>query len=155
MIQLDLQAGMPALRFKRSLEKRWVFDLIRKKWVVLQPEELVRQLAIQYLLNEKGYLASHMRVEMGLAEHFAEKRCDVLVFDRAMQPFLLLECKAPSVTISEAVFRQISSYNLPLAAPFLMITNGHTTYGCAMDYEQNDWTFLTEIPAFPKGRRGE
>lgn len=149
-LDVNLQAGMDALRFKRQAGKRWIFDGVRKKWLVLQPEELVRQLAIQYLIREKGYRLAHLQVERQLAGHFAEKRCDLLAFSPDMKPFLLVECKAPSVPLNEEVFRQISSYNLSLQVPYFVLTNGVDTYCCALTYEPARWNFAPQIPAYPE-----
>jgi hypothetical protein len=148
-LEVDLQAGMDALRFKHQNGKRWIFDCVRKKWLVLQPEELVRQLVIQYLIREKGYRLSHLQVERRLAGHFAEKRCDLLAFSPDMKPFLLVECKAPSVPIGDEGFRQISSYNLSLKVPYFVLTNGVATYCCALAYEPARWNFVGQIPSHP------
>lgn len=149
MIELDLMSFKDKLKVRTTDGKRYIFDPLRKKWLVLQPEELVRQLVIQYLLTEKGYLASHMAIERMLKVNKLTKRCDLLVFDRNQQPFLLVECKAPHVKIGQDVFHQIAWYNMPLKVQYLLVTNGITTYCCAMDYEQEDYQFLNEIPTLP------
>jgi hypothetical protein len=77
------------------------------------------------------------------------KRCDILAFQKDMQPFMLVECKAPQVPISQDTFRQIAIYNLPLRVPYLMVTNGRQTYCCEMDYNNNGFTFLQEVPHYP------
>ena len=148
MIDLDLMSFKDELKVRTTEGKRYIFDPHRKKWLVLQPEELVRQLVIQYLLTEKNYRASHMAVERMLKVNKLTKRCDILMYDLQQQPFLLVECKAPAVKIDQGVFRQIAWYNMPLKVQYLMVTNGITTYCCAMDYEQEDYSFLTEIPEF-------
>ena len=146
MIELDLLRFKEELKFKNEGPKRFIFDLVRQKWLVAGPEEFVRQLFILYLIQEKDYSAGRIGIERGLKVNKMEKRCDILVYNAAMSPFLLVECKAPKVKITDRVFRQIAQYNMPLKVPYLIVTNGMTTYCCEMDYEQKDWTFLPEIP---------
>ncbi|GJM31363.1 MAG: restriction endonuclease subunit R [Saprospiraceae bacterium] len=117
--------------------------------MVLQPEELVRQLVVQYLLSEKGFNQNRIALERGLTVNGLAKRCDILIYNQAMNPFLLVECKAPSVKITQEVFRQIAIYNLPLNVPFLLVTNGVDTYCCEMDYDQRTFKFLAAIPDYP------
>ena len=109
-----------------------------------QPFELV----ICYLLEEQNYNRNRIAIEKKLEVNGMTKRCDILVFQKDMQPWLLVECKAPGVALNEATFRQVALYNMPLHVQYLMVTNGHTTYCCRMDYEKNDFEFLDEIPAF-------
>ena len=149
MIDLDFMSFKDQLKVRNTEGKRFIFDPLRKKWLVLQPEELVRQLVIQYLLKEKNYRSSHMAVERMLKVNKLTKRCDILMYDLQQQPFLLVECKAPAVKINQNVFRQIAWYNMPLKVQYLLVTNGITTYCCAMDYDQEDYRFLAEIPDFP------
>ena len=149
MIDLDFMSFKDQLKVRNTEGKRFIFDPLRKKWLVLQPEELVRQLVIQYLLKEKNYRSSHMAVERMLKVNKLTKRCDILMYDLQQQPFLLVECKAPAVKINQNVFRQIAWYNMPLKVQYLLVTNGITTYCCAMDYVQEDYRFLAEIPDFP------
>jgi hypothetical protein len=115
---------------------------------VLLPEELVRQLVVQYLILEKGYSKNRIALEKALRVNTLEKRCDILIYDLEMKPFLLVECKAPEVKISQEVFRQIAWYNMPLKVPYLMVTNGITTYCCEMDYTLETFRFLPEVPAY-------
>ncbi len=148
MITVDYTAHKGQLIVKKQDGKRWIFDQIRRKYLVLQPEEFVRQLVICYLLDEKNYNRNRIAIEKKLEINGMTKRCDILVFQQNMQPWLLVECKAPGVALDEATFRQAALYNMPLQVQYLMVTNGHTTYCCRMDYEKNDFEFLEEIPAF-------
>jgi Type I restriction enzyme R protein N terminus (HSDR_N) len=143
------------LKFKKDLrirrtatEKLEIYDIVRRKYVVLQPEELVRQLVLHYLMAEKNYPLSKMRVEMGLTMNERRKRCDILVFDNNFQPFLLVECKAATVPIDQTTFEQIAHYNSVFRVPFLLVTNGVSTYCCQMDYDTEGFTFLSELPSF-------
>lgn len=146
MIELDLLAKQSHLRVKVKDDVRYLFDAIRKKWLVIQPEELVRQLIILYLIEELQYNKNRIHIEMGLRVNDLQKRCDILVYDEQMHPFLLVECKAPSVKVNQAVFRQIATYNLPLQVPYLLVTNGQVSYCCRMNYEKRTYEFVNTIP---------
>ena len=148
MINLDLTIWQQNLRLKQEGEKRYLFDPIRKKWLVLQPEEVVRQLMIQYLIEEKAFNKNRIKIEQGLQVNELSKRCDILVYDQEVQPYLLIECKSPKVPITQAVFRQIANYNLPLRVQYLVVTNGPATFCCEMNYEESSFTFLSEIPNY-------
>jgi len=149
LLSIDLLSYQDQLRSKREGAKRYIFDPIRKKWLVLQPEEIVRQLVVLYLMRKKAYKPTHMHLEMGLKVNQMSKRCDIITYNRAVEPFLLVECKSPSVMLNQDTFRQIANYNLPLRVPYLMITNGPDTACCRMDYEQESFTFLSDIPTSP------
>ncbi|MBX2876946.1 MAG: type I restriction enzyme HsdR N-terminal domain-containing protein [Saprospiraceae bacterium] len=148
MIDIDLLARQQQLKVKSEEGNRYLFDPIRKKWLVIQPEELVRQLIILYLIEEKQYNKNRINIEMGLQVNELQKRCDILVYDQNMDPFLLVECKAPSVMINQATFRQIANYNLPLKVPYLLVTNGRVSYCCRMDYEEESYEFVKEVPGY-------
>ncbi len=128
--------------------KRQVFDTIRQKWLVLQPEELVRQLLVHYLIEAKQYNKNRIALERGLLVNKQQRRCDILVYDKQMAPYLLIECKAPYVKINEAAFRQIALYNLHFQVPYLLVSNGQQSYCCSLDYTAHSFTFLTEVPVF-------
>ncbi len=145
-IDLQLLQYQHLLQLKTESGRRLIFDTVRRKWVVLQPEETVRQLVIIYLLQDKQYNKNRIAVERGLRVNGLYKRCDILVYDRQMRPFMLIECKAPDIPITQATFRQIANYNLPLQVPFLMVTNGPISYCCKMRYEQESFEFLEDIP---------
>ena len=148
MIDLDLLAFKHLLRVKKEDGKTWIFDRIRRKWLVLQPEELVRQLLIHYLIEEKGYSFNRISLEKSLKVNKIDKRFDVLVYDQKMHPLLLAECKAPHVDITHQTFRQIAWYNMTLKVPFLVVTNGMTTFCCRVDHRAESYDYLEEIPAF-------
>ncbi|NHM07964.1 type I restriction enzyme HsdR N-terminal domain-containing protein [Flavobacterium sp. CYK-4] len=133
-------------RFKNSENKVAIFDEIRKKFVVLTPEEWVRQHVIQYLLLEKNYPKSYINVEKILKINGLSKRYDVVVFNADGSIRLLVECKAPEVKITQNTFDQIARYNLTLQADYLMVTNGQNHYFCQMDFEQEKYKFLKELP---------
>lgn len=135
-------------RFKSSENKSLIFDEVRKKFVVLSPEEWVRQHTIQYLLLEKKYPASHLSVEKQLQLHNTIKRYDIVVYNRDGGIQLVVECKAPSIQISQDTFDQLARYNLALNANYLMVTNGLEHYFCQMALENERYIFLSEIPAY-------
>lgn len=124
-----------------------IFDSIRKKYLVLTPEEWVRQHFIQFLIQHKQYPSGLIKAESGLQYHERKKRTDIIVFNRAMEPFLLIECKAPDVKINEDTFSQISNYYKQFQAKYMIITNGMDHF-CFRPQEK-ELVFESEIPAFP------
>ncbi|CAM3702047.1 hypothetical protein FSS13T_18960 [Flavobacterium saliperosum S13] len=135
-------------RFKNSENKVAVFDEIRKKFVVLTPEEWVRQHVVQFLLSDKNYPKSYINVEKVLKINGITKRYDAVVFKPDGSIFLLIECKAPEVPISQNTFDQIARYNMTLKADYLMVTNGLNHYFCQMDFENEQYQFLPDLPDF-------
>lgn len=135
-------------RFKNSENKVAIFDVIRKKFIILTPEEWVRQHTVQFLLEEKKYPKSYINVEKLIKVNDTSKRYDIAVFKPNGELFLLIECKAPEVSISQDTFDQIARYNLKLKAEYLMVTNGLNHYFCQMDFENEKYVFLKELPNF-------
>jgi predicted type IV restriction endonuclease len=137
-----------SFRFKNSENKVLIFDEIRKKFVVLTPEEWVRQHVVKFLLEEKKYPKSYINVEKNIKINALTKRYDIVVFNPDGSIFLLVECKAPEVSITQNVFDQIARYNLKLNAQYLMVTNGLNNYFCQMNFENEKYIFLKELPLF-------
>ncbi|WP_395632729.1 type I restriction enzyme HsdR N-terminal domain-containing protein [Flavobacterium sp.] len=137
-----------SFRFKNSKNKVSIFDEIRKKFIILTPEEWVRQHTIQFLLQEKKYPKSYINAEKTITINGTTKRYDLVVFKPNGELFLLVECKAPEVTISQQTFDQIARYNLKLNADYLMVTNGLNHYFCEMNLEEEKYIFLKELPEF-------
>ncbi|MDR6967507.1 hypothetical protein J2X31_001518 [Flavobacterium arsenatis] len=135
-------------RFKNSENKTAIFDEIRKKFIILTPEEWVRQNVVQYLLQEKKYPKSLINVEKLLKINGLVKRYDVVVFNNDGSIFILVECKAPEIKVSQTTFDQIARYNMTLQAEYLMVTNGLNHYFCQMDFENEKYTFLRELPDY-------
>jgi Type I restriction enzyme R protein N terminus (HSDR_N) len=149
VLNIDFLKYKTGLKIRRTAtEKLEIYDIVRRKYVILQPEELVRQLVVHYLVAEKNYPLSKMRVEMGLTVNERQKRCDVLVFDNQFQPLLLVECKAATIPIDQTTFEQIARYNLVFRVPFLLVTNGISTFCCKMDYDTEGVIFLDNVPSF-------
>jgi len=137
-------------RLKNTENSTYIFDVIRKKFVVLQPEEWVRQHVIHFLIRTKKYPRSLINVEKQLTINGLKKRYDVIVFNAQGDINILIECKAPEVEISQKVFDQIAIYNVKLKADYLMVTNGVNHYYCQMNHEEEKYTFLKEIPDFSR-----
>ena len=135
------------LKFKNNENKQYVFDEIRKKNVLLTPEEWVRQNCIQFLIHEKKYPKSLISIEKKLSINSLPKRYDIVVFNTNGKVLLLVECKSPKVKISQNTFDQISRYNLAFKSQYLMITNGLRHYYCEINYANNRYLFLNELPS--------
>ena len=135
-------------RFKNSENKVSIFDEVRKKFIILTPEEWVRQNVVQYLLQEKKYPKSYINVEKLIKVNGLSKRYDIIVYQTNGEIFLLIECKAPEIKIVQETFNQIARYNLTLKANYLMVTNGVNHYFCEMDFENEKYNFLKELPEF-------
>ena len=135
-------------RFKSSENKRYIFDIIRKKFVLLTPEEWVRQHTIHFLLKEKHYSQSLMSVEKRIYINHLTKRYDIVIYRSDGSIFLVVECKAPQVAITQEVFDQIARYNMQLQAENLMITNGLQHIFYQVDLLKQAYVFLRELPEF-------
>ena len=135
-------------RFKNSENKTYIFDVIRKKFVLLLPEEWVRQHLIWYLVQHKKYPLSLINVEKQLKVHGLLKRYDLVVFKKNGGIHILAECKAPTVTISQQSFDQTARYNKILEADFLIITNGLQHFYCQQLREEEKYSFLKSIPDY-------
>jgi hypothetical protein len=144
----QLQFPTYSFRFKNSENKVAIFDEIRKKFIIITPEEWVRQHVVQFLLQDKKYPKSHINVEKLLKINGLIKRYDVVVYKPDGNITILVECKAPEVKISQSTFDQIARYNMTLKAEYLMVTNGLNHYFCKMDYENEKYDFLSELPEY-------
>ena len=134
--------------FKNRENKRYIFDVIRKKDVMLTPEEWVRQHCIHFLLKEKQYPIGLINVEKNIRVCGRIKRYDIIVYKPNGKVNILIECKAPNVPINQHVFDQIAQYNLHANSEYLMVTNGIRHIYCQMDYDNKKYHFLQELPPF-------
>jgi hypothetical protein len=125
-----------------------IFDAIRKKFIILTPEEWVRQHVVQFLMIEKNYPKSLLNVEKVLQVNGLRKRYDIVVYNSDGTIHILIECKAPEIPISQSTFDQIAQYNMTLQSNYLMVTNGLNHYFCQMDNENEKYQFLTELPNY-------
>lgn len=146
MIQLNLPSA--DFRIREEKGKRLIFDSLRRKYVKLTPEEWVRQHFVNYLTQHKGYPTALLANEMELKIGTKRLRCDTLLYNRYMQPRMIIEYKAPHITISQQVFEQIASYNTLLHVDYLVVSNGLQHYCCKMNYEQHSMHFLKQIPDY-------
>jgi len=133
---------------KTNRDSLEVFDIVRKKYVSLTPEENVRQHFIHYLIFNKGYPASLIAVERGLMVNKLKKRFDAVAYNNNGEPLVLIEFKSPDVKISQAVFEQISAYNIKLKVKYLIVSNGLIHYCCMIDYIKSEIVFLEGIPNY-------
>jgi type I site-specific restriction endonuclease len=128
--------------------KTEVFDPVRRKYVALTPEEWVRQHFISYLVTSRSVPKTLIAVEISLKYNRQVKRADILVYGKAGKPGMVVECKAPSVKITQDVFDQVALYNMTLNVPFLVVTNGLEHFACLIDKRNSTYAFLEEIPAW-------
>ena len=144
------QLNLPtySLRLKKQAGKTFIFDEVRKKFLVLTPEEWVRQNFICFLIRERKFPSSLMVVEGGLRLNANQFRTDLLVYDRKGQPLLIAEFKAPEVKITQAAFDQIARYNSHFGVPYLIVSNGMTHFCCQMDLTSGNYQFLKAIPVY-------
>lgn len=126
----------------------FIFDEIRKKNMVLTPEEWVRQHFVQYLIQIKKYPKSLIRLEGGLTLNGLSKRSDITIYNREGQKILLVECKAPAIKIDQKVFEQVARYNWVHKAPVIGVTNGLIHYQCIIDFSNSSYRFIEEIPPY-------
>tara|TARA_B110000238_G_scaffold23415_1_gene22736 strand:- start:1038 stop:1484 length:447 start_codon:yes stop_codon:yes gene_type:complete len=144
------QLNFPAYAFtlKNKENKTYILDLIRKKNLLLTPEEWVRQHCINFLNSELGYPKSLINVEKQIKIHGRLKRYDIVVYTPQGSVNILVECKAPSILISQDTFDQIAKYNMTLNSMYLMLTNGKEHYFCFMDFENKTYRFISELPKY-------
>ncbi len=142
--------NLPEYNFKlRSKDKKIeILDKIRKKYVSLTPEEWVRQNFIMYLIKEKKVPESLIAIESSMRYNNMKKRSDIVIYKKNAKPIMIVECKAPEIKISQAVFDQIARYNMVLKVNYLIVTNGLQHYCCAIDYLNKTYSFLKEIPKY-------
>jgi len=144
------QLNLPNVALKTKLVEgtTQVFDAVRKKYLVLTPEEWVRQHFIHYLNKEKNYPLGLMGVEQMVKYNTMQTRADIVLYTADGNPNVIVECKAPNVKITQDAFNQIAKYNFKLKVDFLVVTNGMQHFCCTMDYENSKITFLEEVPPY-------
>ena len=142
--------NLPAYPSKitKKKDKLFIFDELRKKDLVLTPEEWVRQHWINYLHVYKNYPKSLMQIEGGLKLNSLQKRSDLLIYNNLGEKILLAEFKAPSVKITEKAFHQVANYNSIHKIPLLLVSNGLQHHYCSIDFETNSFEFLADLPAY-------
>ncbi|WP_215046362.1 type I restriction enzyme HsdR N-terminal domain-containing protein [Tenacibaculum dicentrarchi] len=135
-------------RLKSNDNKTFIFDNLRKKYLVLTPEEWVRQHFVQFLIEEKKYPVTLIALEKQLTINNLKKRTDIVIFSSDGTPNIIVECKAPKIKIAQDTFDQIARYNLKLNANYLIVTNGLEHYFCQLDKENETYVFLKDIPDY-------
>ena len=145
-----LPLNLPAFEVKIKDEgtKKQIFDVIRRKYVTLTPEEWVRQHFVHYLIEHLGYPQDLLANEVEVTLNGTSKRCDTVLFDRYLQARMIVEYKANDVLITQKVFNQIMRYNMVLRVEYLVVSNGIDHYCCKMDYLNNSYQFLQNIPKY-------
>lgn len=133
-------------RFRTSGQSKEIFDTLRKKYVVLTPEEWVRQHFIMYMREQLHYPAGYISVEQGLSLNDRKKRADIVIHDTTGKPWMIVECKASSVKLTESAFYQAAAYHLKLQVKYLVVTNGITHFCCK--FEQEKFVFANNFPGF-------
>lgn len=146
MIKLKLPPY--SVRLKEENGKRKIFDALRRRYVAFTPEEWVRQHFVHFLINHKHYPASLLANEVRLTIGEKSVRADSVLYDTRLQPRMIVEYKAPHIAITQKVFDQISVYNLLLHVDYLVVSNGMQTYACKMDYDNQKYLFLEDIPEY-------
>lgn len=147
MRQLNLPCA--DLKIKADVSGRAVvYDCWRKKWVALTPEEWVRQHFAWMLVQDKGYMPGRMGNEVSIRLNDTDRRCDTVIYDNEMQPYMIVEYKAPDVVLTQRVFDQIVRYNMVLHARYLTVSNGLVHYCCEIDYKNRTYRFLRDIPVY-------
>ena len=142
--------NLPAFDAKIAVKegKRTIFDVLRRKYVALTPEEWVRQHFVHFLLEHKGYPAVLLANEVQVQLNGTKKRCDTVLYRRDLTARMIVEYKAPEIVITQKVFDQIMRYNMVLKVDYLIVSNGLQHYCCRMDYGNNSYAFLQDIPEY-------
>lgn len=143
---IAVQFPQPDFRIKKEGEKRYIFDALRKAWLLLTEEEWVRQNFVAYLTKTLRYPEAFVALEKEIVLHGLKKRFDVLVYDRAHRPWMLVECKAPQVALRDEVLQQALRYSVAVPTTYIVITNGNSTMG--WEKAGGSLTLLTQMPAF-------
>lgn len=145
-----VELNLPSYPFKikEDSSTTYIFDEIRKRYLVLTPEEWVRQHVVQYLIFEKKYPRSLIKLEGGLKLNALQKRSDILLYNNEGKKIMLVECKAPSVKITQNAFDQIARYNFVHQVDHLLVSNGLSHYCCKIDHTKQSYQFLVETPCY-------
>lgn len=135
-------------KLKKIKGKSLILDPLRKKFVALTPEEWVRQHFVNYLICYKAFPAGRIANECTINLHNLSRRCDTVLYDKKLTPLVIVEYKAPSIKITDKVFKQIEAYNHELRSKYLIISNGLIHYCCKLDYNRMTFEYLKDIPNY-------
>ena len=144
------QLNFPTYSFsiQRKGDKLQIYDILRKKWIFLTPEEWVRQHIVHYLINDKRTPQSLIAIEKSLKINNLTKRFDLVVFNKKGEPLVLIECKAPEIKITEDTLHQALRYNSVLKAPFILLSNGLDTYFGELNFTNHSFSYLNDVPNY-------
>lgn len=142
--------NLPSFEYKVKKDegKIWIFDIIRKKFVILTSEEWVRQHFLNYLITEMNYPKSLLKIESGLMYNTLQKRSDIQVYNRDGKPWMIIECKAPDQKITQQTIKQVAAYNATLKTKYVVVTNGLSHFCYKINWDENETVFLDAIPAY-------
>ncbi len=146
MLALNLPSF--AVKIQQRNGKNLIFDPLRRKYVALTPEEWVRQHFTHFLTDHKGYPKGLLANEIQLDLNGTKKRCDTVLFNKDLSARMIVEYKAPHIAITQAVFDQITRYNMILKVDYLIVSNGINHYCCKIDYQSMSYSFLPDIPSY-------
>ena len=146
MYTLNLPEFNPTLRKEEG--KVWIFDSIRKKYIILTPEEWVRQHVINYMIHHLHYPKSLIRIEGSLTYNRLQKRSDILLYDRNGKPWMLIECKSPTIKLTQKAFNQVAVYNMTVGAKYIAVSNGMIQY--CFEAASTMGQEVVFLPAFPE-----
>ncbi len=135
-------------KIRKSESGLEIFDPLRRKYIVLTPEEWVRQHFVNYLITEKNYPISLMANEVGIKLNSLTRRCDTVVYNKQLEPLMIIEYKESKTTVTQHTFDQIVRYNNVLRVPYIVVSNGITHYCCKIDYTNQSYEFIIEIPNY-------
>jgi hypothetical protein len=136
----------PEFQINKQGDKTFIFDPLRKRWLLLTDEEWVRQNFVQYLIRVKNYPATLIAMEKVIKLGELKKRFDILVYDRQHHPWMMIECKSPSIKLNDSVLQQLLRYHITVPAGFLIITNGESSYG--WEKKLQDLRLIEELPGW-------
>lgn len=151
MIQLNFRPY--EFQLKSDGQRKLIYDRIRKKYVVLTPEEWVRQHFIHFLILDKSYPFGLISVEKGVKVNSLDRRTDIVIYGKNGQQTAIIECKAPGVPITQRTFEQIAAYNMKYKVKYLAVSNGLNHYFCRLDHEKREIQFIVEFPSYEEIER--
>ena len=142
--------NLPTFQFnvQSQGQSKQIFDFVRRRFVALTPEEWVRQHFVRFMVDYHSYPLSLFAIEKQVVVNGLKQRADVVVYNKDGKPWLIVECKAPTVKLDEDTLHQVVRYNLTLNVPYLVLTNGLEHF--CLEYQNESFLFLPELPAFPK-----
>lgn len=148
MIDIPINKVKKRLKTRRENGHTYIWDIIRKKYVLLLPEELVRQMLINYLVNDIGYPASHINVEKSVNTNDKKGRYDIIIYDRKVNPWMIIECKSHKVKLDQKTADQVNGYNHTLKANHFMLSNGINTLCYRLDSSSGSFIKIEDLPLY-------